>query len=246
VTMEAERIVENAIKQGFDNYIVRAALLDTNFDALETFIEQLNQSQIEDLRWEVTDHLMSIAETQDAKIAARTLSLVLEISCEESINAISALGKLGTPEAIAFIRRNLTANWREMRELATSTILQVQYDNQHTAALQDHSELVRQMAARRLENEEDADALIQALGNDSISVRRIAAWYMGRRLVKEAVTPLIKLLETENDMETLRAAIWSLGVLRNVQAISHIQALSHHQNLLISVTAQEALTRLIN
>ena len=111
-------------------------------------------------------------------------------------------------------------------------------------ALNDQSEKVRHAAATKLEKEDNHLGLIQALQDPSSAVRCIGAWYMGRRHVSEAVNPLIALVQTEDDEETLRAAIWSLGVLRADAALPAIRELCSHPDLQIAAAAQEAVARL--
>ncbi len=110
-------------------------------------------------------------------------------------------------------------------------------------ALRDESEKVRLAATKKLEKEENRDGLLQALADDASNVRRIAAWYMGRRQVAEAVEPLIRLVQTEDDTETLRAAVWSLGVLRDARALPYLETLCSHDNQLISDAAIDAISK---
>ena len=48
----------------------------------------------------------------------------------------------------------------------------------------------------------------------------------------------------DSDIEALRGTIWSLGVLRDKQAIRALVALKQHTNPLIAQPTAEALSRL--
>jgi HEAT repeat protein len=137
--------------------------------------------------------------------------------------------------------RNILEVGSGFSEHAAQAIVALEYDRSAQLALHDDSELVRYVAVRQLEKQEHSSILIESLKSTSFRVRQIAAWYMGRKLVKEAVMPLIELSQVETDEETLRAVVWSLGVLRDKRAIPYLHLLRHHKSSLIASSVETAL-----
>jgi HEAT repeat protein len=172
------------------------------------------------------------------------LGRALEISHGEVVHIIAELSRIDSEQALALIRRAVRAKRESLRDHAASAIIHVQYGDDAELALQDEEELVRHVAVKQLEKQENATALIAALRNDSTGVRRVAAWYMGRKGVNQATDVLIEQVQGENDIEALRAAIWSLGMLHDTRAVPYLRKLSKHPNRLIATTAQESASRL--
>ena len=210
-------------------------------------------------------------ERQDVdtyQLLSTMLNLLVEMPISICTGVVTKeLSRIGDHEVVSLFRKILNSDKQYAREDAALGIVVTQYTeavqaledeselvrymavdqldaSETVLALNDRSEMVRHAAAEKLEKEENASGLIKALRDESASVRRIAAWYMGRKQVKEAVQPLIELVQVEDDVEALRAAIWSLGVLRDPQAMPFIDKLTRHSDPIIAATAQDSLSRL--
>jgi HEAT repeat protein len=244
--MKLEFILKDAIDEGFDSKTVYAALVDAEIPAIETFVEQLNRSKANSLRREVLRHLLAVAAGKDEAESLAILSRLLEISHHEVSRVITELARKGSPQALSLIREALNDDSKWLQEQAAKAIIQSQYSDNAELALQDMEELVRRLASKQLEKQEKTAALIGALRNESASVRRVAAWYMGRKIVTQAADVLIEQVQTEDDIEALRAEIWSLGMLHDAKALPQLRNLTEHPNTLIATTARESLSRLTN
>lgn len=85
--------------------------------------------------------------------------------------------------------------------------------------------------------------LIKALHSDDLYVLKVAVWSAGRLRIKEAIEPLIDLLDNANP-EIKRGIIWSLGVLRDPRAIIYLLPYTNDEDPLIANSAREALQKL--
>jgi HEAT repeat protein len=244
--VDVEVVIESAVKSGFDNEMVHAALIDVDLNALDDFATQLGPTYYNSLKREVIKHLVKLVEnTSSEEKAIHLLGCALEVSHPEIDSAITALGKFKNEKAFKLIRKVAVQGWTETNQHAAQVIIDAQYDGSAVRALADDLDVIRRASVLQLEKQNDIQELLGALNNDCVMVRRVAAWYMGRKLVQEAVSPLTLLAQKESDIETLRAAIWSLGVLRNVEALPTMEKLTEHSNPLIKTTAREAMTRII-
>lgn len=243
---DKDELIQIAIKHGVASEIVEAALGALDTDSVRQLVEGLNASPNDPFTLDGFTEFLLDRVKDDARKAMVILPIVLELDGEGGpYLVIHAIGRLNTPEALSFVRSQIAgANRRSVHEGAVSVILEFQYQNDARQALLDEAEPVRELAAKQLEKSEDDAGLLEALKNACVSVRCIACWYMGRRQVHEAVEPLIQLLQTESDTETLRGATWSLGVLRDKRALSPIQKLYESENPIIVAAAKEALSRL--
>jgi HEAT repeat protein len=242
--VDVEVVIESAVKLGFDSETVHAALIDVDLDSLEDFVHQLNSTRYNSLKREVIKHLVKIAEVSGEEKAFFVLDLALDVSHGEIRRVITSLGKIESEKALVLIRKAIQQGWDELRNHAAEVIINVQYTGNPAQALQDVSEIVRRVAILQLEKHDDTQALIAALENDYAFVRQVSSWYMGRKLVSAAADKLIERLQVEEDIEALRAAIWSLGMLRASRAVVHLESLSQHSNPLIVTTVHDALTRI--
>lgn len=158
------------------------------------------------------------------------------------------LGQQRDPRVEPLLRRFITLPHIGdfARETGASVIIQHVYAGNLEQALFDASKLVGVLAAKTCERTHQIDALIAALRAPTPAVRQIAAWYIGRNHVTAVAPKLITLVQSESDQEALRAAIWSLGVLREPSAIPVLLSLTQNQPPLIMQSAQEALSRIDN
>ncbi|MAS36475.1 MAG: hypothetical protein CL610_20900 [Anaerolineaceae bacterium] len=216
----------------------------------------------------IVDRVVEWQEVDSFELLSFLLNLLDEIPISSYTRIITReLSRTGGQQAIPLFRRMLDSERKYLQSEGAWGIVITQYtepvqaladeselvryeavgllhETETVYALNDQSEKVRHAAATKLEKEDNHLGLIQALQDPSSAVRCIGAWYMGRRHVSEAVNPLIALVQTEDDEETLRAAIWSLGVLRADAALPAIRELCSHPDLQIAAAAQEAVARL--
>ena len=242
--MDVEVVIENAVKQRFDSDLVHSALVDGDLGSIKTFVHNLNLTPFYSLQREVVRRLVKMAETRQEDDAIAILRLALGIQHGEAVIAIKPLGNFKSEQAITLLRELIHDSNRYLREATTKALIKTKYQDDALYALSDNQANVRQMAVSRLERQGNTPALIDALSHESESVRRVAAWYMGQKIIREAVQSLIRLVEHENDSETLRAAIWSLGVLKDERAISCIEEKRQHANPQVAQAAQDALNNL--
>jgi HEAT repeat protein len=240
-----EALIQIAQSQGIDTGIARAALEGLDREAIHTLLSQM----------ELIPHNQHLIPhcAEEILRTAREQNKVLEIAdllLEKHNHSLSLLadelGKhRGDNNAIAFLRRIITLDWANTasRHATASAMIKASYLSNDEAALHDPLEVVRLVAVKELEHRHNTPALIRALGNDLLSVRQVAAWYMGRNKVYEAVEALLKMISVEQDIEALRAAIWSLGVLRIKTTRSQLEPFLQHENALIRKTAQNTLAK---
>ncbi|HUN07098.1 MAG TPA: HEAT repeat domain-containing protein [Aggregatilineales bacterium] len=159
--------------------------------------------------------------------------------------AVKTAAQLSLSEAISFIRESVeTVDMSDARQFGTELIARSVYHDDYEAVLAHEGPAMRVVAVLRLEAEEKTSALIPALSHSDVPVRRIAAWYMGRKQVREAATQLRERLSDETDIEVLRGVIWSVGVLRDQSSIHLLRSLCQHPTSLIASTAAESLIRI--
>lgn len=239
-----DELQKQAQEIGLDPELVRAALSATDMDAARMALKELKNANRDPYFVEAfACAILDRAVEQESQHILAVCSILLDLG-EAALEAIVELSKLGSTEALALIRQALTAHYPELREAAASAVIMVQYREQASQALVDDMENVRVRAATQLEHQNNAVALMQALHNTAIPVRRIAAWYMGRKSVNESAHRLMEMAQVEDDAETLRAAIWSLGMLQIKEALPLIQRLTSHQNPLVATMAQHSIVKL--
>ncbi len=240
--MKIETLVESVVKQGFDEKMVQNALINSDLDAIDELISQLNSSTKNGTRRQVLHHLLDLSTNCDKGKALDVLGASLKLNHHEVVKAVRQLSRLHDKRAITHIRTIFDTKWKHQ---AATVFIEAHYHGDAEEALLDETEVVRYSAVKQLERDQNTTALLSTLEDESAVVRRISTWYMGRRQVEEAVEPLIELVQAEEDAETLRGIIWSLGVLRDQRALPYIDALCQHEEPLIAASANEALQKLV-
>jgi HEAT repeat protein len=240
-----EALIQIAKERGVDSVIARAAFEELDREAIRILLIQIEL--LPDSKYLIphcVEELLRMAIQQNRVLEIS--DLLLEKRNHSLSPLAHELGKYRDDAAIAFLRRIITLDWAntDSRHAAASALIKTAYLSNYEHALQDPLDVVRLVAVKELEESHSTPALIRALGNDFPRVRRIAAWYMGRNNVYEAVDALLNLIAVEQDVEALRAAIWSLGVLRVKTTHSQLEPFLQHENALIRKTAQDALAKL--
>jgi|GEM_PF-6349155 len=150
---------------------------------------------------------------------------------------VEALGNLGDERAIEALKVRLydkekCSHYHDQRvcDIASKSLLQI--------ATPETVEAVKEW-----DSLEPATDLITSLQSNDLYVLRFAVWSAGRLGIKEAVQPLLDILDVV-DSEIKRGAIWSLGVLRDSSAIKHLLPYTDDEDPLIAKSAIEALQKL--
>jgi|GEM_PF-5850205 len=240
-----EALIEMAIQRGASPELVKSAMIDVDRESVLALINQMRIA--EDARFIVhkyLDEIIKRAEESEKLLSIADLFLTLP---ETNITTlIFYLTKYRDDEAVIDLLRQIMAlEWipEKERQRAAFGIFTIEF-NQSDQVLNDEALLVRTVAVMYFEAEENTHALLNALNDEESVVRRIAVWYMGRMKIVQSSEKLQELLVIEEDVETLRGVIWSLGVLRAINAKPQIEKMLNHSHPLIRFTAQQTLKSL--
>jgi HEAT repeat protein len=239
------QLIDIATEEGIEVELTKAALEHLDTESIRTLVTQLKAPgkdpyKIDEFVWSIVDtaiekdSLIEIAEVLIGLDPFGLHYLASKLSDHHDDQAISLLRRMVTKETGS----------RQDSPSAAEALIHAAYYGDLRKALSDESDLVRTIAARTLEAEYNTDVMLEALENDSVSVRRIAAWYMGRIPVEQSVDALLQMISTETDSECLRGAIWSLGVLQQRRVIPAIEPFVKHPDPLVRASVQDALTKL--
>ncbi len=88
------------------------------------------------------------------------------------------------------------------------------------------------------------EKLIQALNHPVPSTVINTAWVLGRRKEASAVTQLIHLIENNDDMGVISAAVETLGEIADPRAVPMFSRLIEHSYLEVRLKTVEALTKI--
>lgn len=241
-----EALIQMAQQRGVDIAIAKAALEDADREAIRSLLHQLEFAA--DSKFVIPKFI------DEALRAAKANNKVLEIAdilLEKRSNVLyplaHELGMYTDEKAVSLLRQITTLSWasEQSRTAGASALIYAAHLADCEDALHDPLELVRTVAVKQLERKQNTPALIRALKNENEVVRSIAAWYMGRNKVYESVDSLCEMASLEKNIEALRAAIWSIGVLRIKTARQHLEPFVQHENTIIRATAKEALDKLV-
>lgn len=157
-----------------------------------------------------------------------------KVRCE----AAQALGELGDARAVKALRRNLS----DQTQCFPGSFIKRVCDHAAEKLKRIGTPEAVQAVQKWLSMGATAN-LIKALQSGKSLTMWDAVWSAGQLKVKEAVEPLLDVLNNDNP-EIKRGAIWSLGVLRDPRAISHLLPYTNDENHLIASSAREALRKL--
>jgi HEAT repeat protein len=244
-----ETITATLTELGIDENKLKLGLEGTNVEAVQELFAQIDQLEKDPPYYDgsfVQVILPNVLQQDDSHKLHQIIEFFDLRSDDASFSVIYVLRLLGDEKAIQLLRETITSLSRMSlyAESVAHAIIDTQYKSRPQDALNDKIDLVRRVAIKRLDEEQATEFILPALKNSSTSVRSIATWYMGRQQVKEAIEPLTELIKVEDDVETLRGAIWSLGVLGAKQTLHYLHILERHIDPLISTTAREAINRI--
>lgn len=240
----------NEVGLGVDAEIVRLALTQMTVEtitALEHYLTTQNKAGKADpfLADEIMFHVIDRAVQLGKERAIELLAIFLRKRAFGVVEAVASLGQLEDDRVLPLLYEVLPNAWKSLADIASKYIIHLRYQDQmENAVAEDESDTVRLYAAQQLEAMGATQALINGLQNGSAAVRRLAAWYMGRKRVYQAVHTLIEKIQVEQDDETLRAIIWSLGMLRANLALSYLDRYALHPNAEVARTADQARNRI--
>ncbi|MBZ0277373.1 MAG: HEAT repeat domain-containing protein [Anaerolineae bacterium] len=227
-----EVLIQMAIQRDVESTVANAALNDVNRDAIAILISRMQEA--DDSAYIVrkyVDEIMRSADEQNRLLEIADLLITVPNNSLGSM--VQRLSRYDNRQkVIGLLRQIVAVNWASERNrmYGAEGIFQVTY-NRTGEALQDENDLVRIVAVRHFEQNHDISSLTQALQNSTPEIRRIAAWYMGQRKVAESSSSLLHSLSVETDTETLRAIIWSVGILKISEAKPELEKLLHHESL---------------
>ncbi len=240
-----QALIEIAKQQGIEPSIIAVAFSENAPEAIEIVFSQIDAADnAAYLIPKFTEEFLLNPVNPDTFVELATI--LLQRPNHSGPRIAKLLTDLADSRAEELLRQMLDLSWvyPPNRPAAARALISRLYADDAQHALSDQSEFVRLKAAQRCEQEANTEALIHALTDDSAAVRRIAAWYMGRKQVMTAVPTLIFAARQEEDLETLRAIVWSLGILDSSAARSLLNDLISHGNPQIVTAAKEALVRL--
>lgn len=162
--------------------------------------------------------------------------------------AVDALQHIGGEQAVEVLRDALDDEYDAVQYSAAYALIHLLYGQDdevsvYIAALNDDHPHVRYIAVKSLEFLQSAQGMLAALENDSVAVRRIAVYCLGRVGASEAVNPLIVALR-DDDFEVRLGAIWALGELKNSRAINEIRPFIGDDNDRVVRVVRESLHKL--
>lgn len=234
-----------AQQRGVEEVVVKAAMDDADTVSARVLLIQIQQ--VPDGQFLISKYCEQLLRAAKQKGNLVDFApILLEIPNDWVAALATAMCEYKDERVIPLLRQIIFLSWSSFytRKTASLYIIRHKYDDDLITALEDSFEFVCKVAITELETQGNTEGMIKALSNRYASVRQPAAWYMGRQEVKAAIEPLIELIRSESDVETLRAAIWSLGVLRANQVLPYLHALSFHTDPLIATTAQESISRI--
>src|SRR5260221_9719375 len=248
--IDQEALINLAQQRGVDRAVAKAALENADREAILSLLKQIELA--EDYRFLIPIYIGELIKAtpilQLPEIADLLLETAEKVKARDVILDLSRRLAFPNEKAMSLLRDIIALDWHQSDDgypmQVATTLIRALYKEDYERALLDSSEPVRVAAALSLEAGNNARGLITALHNDSPRVRQIAAWYMGRKKIGEAVNGLVAALSNDDDIEALRAAIWALGVLRINTVRDNLQPLTRHENALIRKTTQEALAKL--
>lgn len=240
-----EALIVMAVQRSIDRSIAENALNDANRHSVEILLRELQTA--DDSGYILTDFVGEILHSAHER---GNLLDIADLLVDIPHNSLNWLAKVlsdyrANTQAIVLLRRMTQLEWANSNKKMYGAVgvFKALYEQTDTA-LEDENELVRLAAVRYVEKKHHHETMIKALTNDMPSVRRIAVWYVGRCKVDSAADTLMALLETEDDTEVLRGAIWSLGILKMPEARTKIEGYLQHSHPHVRAAAQQALGKL--
>jgi len=99
-------------------------------------------------------------------------------------------------------------------------------------------------AVARFQTTDINTVLCDLLDHHAVQVRRVAAWQLGRNRATHMTNCLLKQIDNEEDIETLRGIIWSLGHIGDHRTRRRLEPFKDHHSDDVVVIAREAIQRI--
>jgi HEAT repeat protein len=229
----AAHALETYGNSALDPLIAVLSLADVDPYAHETFAEIL---------------VNILLKTQNTKAVHILQNLTHHPNGEVRRRAVDALQHVGGERAVQALRMALDDEYDAVQYSAAYALIHLLYGHNdeteaYIAALSDDHPHVRYIAVKSLEFLQATPGMLTALQNDSVAIRRIAVYYLGKAKASEAVNPLIVALR-DDDFEVRLGAIWALGELQNSRAINEIRPFIGDDNDRVVRVVREALHKL--
>jgi len=210
---ELEELIQRAEDEGIHSNITQAALVEFNLDAVTNLFRSSSEATndvylLDEIAYFLRDQIQDLTTVSASKVLQTAISATKDFK-EGHLILVLALARLDKSVGLPYLREYLSVNWGSVPQ----KIIQIQYDNNAVDALQDSHVKVQKAAAYLLQEQESAQELIEALLHKSTEVRRIVAWYLGRRKICVAYDSLVQQVKQEPDAETQRAMRWALEIL---------------------------------
>ncbi len=189
-----------------------------------------------------------LLRTENSNVVGILQKLTHHANGEVRRRAVDALQHIGGEQAIEVLRDALDDEYDAVQYSAAYALIHLLHAREdevssYIAALSDDHPHVRYIAVKSLEFLQSAQGMLAALENDSVAVRRIAVYCLGRVGTSEAVNPLIVALR-DLDFEVRLGAIWALGELKNSRAINEIRPFIGDDNDRVVRVVRESLHKL--
>jgi HEAT repeat protein len=189
-----------------------------------------------------------LLKTQNNQTVDILQKLTRHANGEVRRRAVDALQHIGDERAIHVLRDALDDEYDAVQYSAAYALIHLLYGQEdevsaYIAALNDNHPHVRYIAVKSLEFLQSLSGMLTALENDSVAVRRIGVYALGRIRASESVNPLIVALR-DVDFEVRLGAIWALGELKNSRAINEIRPFIGDDNDRVVRVVREALHKL--
>lgn len=162
--------------------------------------------------------------------------------------SVDALRHIGGEQAVRVLRDALDDEYDAVQYSAAYALIHLLYGREdeilaYIAALNDSHPHMRYIAVKSLEFMQSTRGMMAALENDSVAVRRIAVYCLGRMQASESLNSLIVALR-DVDFEVRLGAIWALGELKNSRAINEIRPFIGDDNDRVVRVVRESLHKL--
>jgi HEAT repeat protein/CheY-like chemotaxis protein len=200
-----------------------ARIKDTR--AVESLIQAL-QDEVSHVRMMAA---LALGEIEDARAVEPLLPVLTDRDSWVRQTATRALGQIADPRAVEALARTLRDKVQSVCQKAAYALTQIGEPASEVLikSMSEDSAQVREAVAGVLwlvkdKRERVVDALIIALQDEDVGVRRVAVWSLHNTGDKRAVEPLIAVLQDE-DMDVVQNAIFALRWIGDARTIPHLQ-----------------------
>jgi hypothetical protein len=245
--MSIEELLAYEPPLGIHKETILAALYDLDAIALERLIQACLRYMDSYIYEHYVFHITERAKALNNQASLEAMKLILAHDDNEQGHAMAiwTLSELQPlDKVLPILREALNHRYKHTYRPAAIVIFELHYQSKPEAAIMDEHAHVRLFAAEEAERQGADSTILKALHHEDTALRRLAAWYCGRKKLQDTFEGLIQQLKRESDSEALRGMIWSLGVLRKPEAKKELEPFLKHPEVLIVQTVEEALSKL--